>query len=353
MSSVKNPCPDREFHPELNRRDFIRTTAAGATALASAGWPAAALAADNNPINNPPMKSPETTVKLLHDSLTAQQRAAVCFSWDHVDEKRGLLRSRISNNWNITDAEVNSDFYTDDQRGMIRQIFEGIVQSDWHARLDKQLQDDAGGFGESQSIAIFGQPDQDKFEFVMTGRHMTMRCDGNSTEHVAFGGPIFYGHDPGGVFHEDADHPGNVFWEQSLVANKVYNMLDGRQRKLAEVDTSPRESRVAFQGVDGRFPGIPITELSADQREHVQQVLQKLLEPYRQSDRDEVVKCLAAQGGLDQCHLAFFTDKDIGDDGVWDVWRLEGPAFVWHFRGSPHVHVWVNVADHPSVELNA
>ena len=59
MSSVKNPCPDYEFHPELNRRDFIWTTAAGATALASSGWPAAALAADNNPINNPPVKSPE------------------------------------------------------------------------------------------------------------------------------------------------------------------------------------------------------------------------------------------------------------------------------------------------------
>jgi hypothetical protein len=26
---------------------------------------------------------------------------------------------------------------------------------------------------------------------------------------------------------------------------------------------------------------------------------------------------------------------------------------VWHYRGAPHVHVWVNVADHPSVKLNA
>jgi len=38
---------------------------------------------------------------------------------------------------------------------------------------------------------------------------------------------------------------------------------------------------------------------------------------------------------------------------VWDNWRLEGPSFVWWFRGSPHVHVWVNVADSPDVELNA
>ena len=32
-----------------------------------------------------------------------------------------------------------------------------------------------------------------------------------------------------------------------------------------------------------------------------------------------------------------------GGNGI-SHWRVEGPAFVWHFRGAPHVHVWVNVA---------
>ena len=56
----------------------------------------------------------------------------------------------------------------------------------------------------------------------------------------------------------------------------------------------------------------------------------------------------SAQGGLDDCHLAFYKEGDLGDDGVWDNWRLEGPSFVWYFRGKPHVHVWVNVADDPT-----
>ena len=43
---------------------------------------------------------------------------------------------------------------------------------------------------------------------------------------------------------------------------------------------------------------------------------------------------------------------DVGEDKVWDNWRLEGPAFVWYFRGDPHVHVWVNVADDPSVRFD-
>jgi len=33
----------------------------------------------------------------------------------------------------------------------------------------------------------------------------------------------------------------------------------------------------------------------------------------------------------------------VGNDGVWDVWQLESPTMVWYFRGSPHVHVWVNL----------
>ena len=73
----------------------------------------------------------------------------------------------------------------------------------------------------------------------------------------------------------------------------------------------------------------------------------------RQSDRDEVTQCLKSQGGLEACHLAYYAQDDIGSDGVWDIWRLEGPSFVWYFRGYPHVHVWVNVADDASVKLNA
>ena len=39
---------------------------------------------------------------------------------------------------------------------------------------------------------------------------------------------------------------------------------------------------------------------------------------------------------------------EIGwDDGVWDVWQLESPTMVWHFRGAPHVHVWVNIQRNP------
>ncbi len=326
-----------------NRRKFLQQSAALVTA--STALPRLVRA------DAPPSTTAESLVKVLYETLKPEQRSQVCYDWGFVDPKRGLLRTRVANNWMINAQEINSDFYTGEQKDLIRKIFEGIINPDWHAGFDQQLEDDCGGFGEEQSIAIFGQPDQGQFEFVLTGRHMTLRCDGNSAENVAFGGPIFYGHAPSN--EEEADHHGNVFWPQALEANKIYKMLDGKQRKLAEVAATPSEQKVAFQGGAGQFSGIPVTELSVDQRGQVQVTLKKLIEPFRQSDQQEALQCLERQGGLDACNLAFFTDDDIGKDQVWDNWRLEGPAFVWHFRGAPHVHVWVNIADDPSIKLNA
>jgi hypothetical protein len=308
----------------------------------------------------PRSSAAESLVKTLYDSLTPGQREEICFAWDHTDD-RGLLRTHVSNNWNITDVtklNVASEFFTADQRELIRQIFLGMYNPDFHERLQKQLKDDAGGYGKAQTIALFGTPGTGQFEFVMTGRHLTIRCDGDSTPNVAFGGPLFYGHAASG-FNEEAGHPGNVYWHQAQKANKLYQMLDGRQRGQALVEVAPAESRVEFRGKSTRIDGIPVSELSPDQKDHAKDVLRTLLAPYRQADQTEAVKMLDAQGGLDACRLAFYrkaadgSSLDLGDDGEWDVWRLEGPSFVWHFRGVPHVHVWVNVADDASIKLNA
>jgi hypothetical protein len=296
-------------------------------------------------------KTPETLAQLLHAGLSPQQRKAVCFPWEYVHPKFGLLRTRVANNWNASAPTVAGDFFTKDQQRLVRDIFEHLIEPEWHVRFDKQLEDDAGGFGHDQSIALIGTPGSGQFQFLLTGRHMTLRCDGDSAEHVAFGGPIFYGHDAGGST-EEPNHPGNVFWTQALAANGIYTMLDGRQRKLALVDSLPRENAIAFRGREAGA-GIPVSELSPDQRAEMEKVLSLLLEPYRTTDRDEARQCLTKQGGLEACRLAFYRTGDLGDDGIWDNWRLEGPSFVWHYRGAPHVHVWVNIADTPAIPTNA
>lgn len=346
------PCCRRQSSAPLERREFLRRTGQSALVLgaaATAGPPllgeSRAAASDGS--------SPESLVKLLYESLSPKQRETICFAWNHTESERGLLRTRVANNWNVTEPVVRSKFYAPEQQELITAVYRGMINPAWHERFDQQQLDDAGGFGVGNSIAIFGEPGRGGSEFVITGRHMTLRCDGDSAEHVAFGGPIFYGHDPTGTGDDNAAHDGNVFWSQAVEANRLFEALDGKQQQLALVKKAPQEADVPFRGVGGQFHGLPIAELSADQKARVQEVVRTLVEPFRQSDQDEALKCLHAQGGIDACHLAFFQDGDIGGDRVWDVWRLEGPSFVWHWRGSPHVHVWVNVASDASVQLNA
>ena len=329
------------MNAKFSRRSFL-SSAASLAALASAPRPLLAEAAE-----------PESIVKLLYESLKPEQRKEVCFAWDYVDPKRGLLRTRLENNWRITKPAIKSDFYTADQQAMIRSIFEGITAPQWHERFDKQLDDDIGGFGNKQGIAIFGQPGSGKFEFVLSSRHMTLRCDGDSSEHVAFGGPILYAHE-GDALHEKPGHPHNVFWHQALEANKLYHVLDAEHQALALVTQGmPTEELVGFRGREGRFPGCPVSKFAADQKAELQRILNHMLEPFRTSDQNEAMKCLTAQGGLDHCSLAFYKEGDLGNDGIYDNWRIEGPSFVWYFRGTPHVHVWINVADDASVKLNS
>ncbi|HEY2881178.1 MAG TPA: DUF3500 domain-containing protein [Pirellulales bacterium] len=324
---------------------IVRAAENGDTAAAAAKPAAAALSGSDK-------AAPETLVKKLYDSLQPEQKKLIAFDWDYVDPKRGLLRTRVSNNWNITDKMIATDFYTKDQQEIVRGIYEGLFHPDWIPKIDKQLKDDGQGYGKSQSIALFGKPGDGKFEMVMTGRHMTVRVDGNSTEDMAFGGPIFHGHAATG-FNEEADHPGNVFWPQALAANKIYEMLDGKQRKAALQPRLPAEAAVDFHGEKGQFPGIPVPQLSHDQRAELEKTLSLMLSPYRNTDHDKVISCLNKQGGIEKCSLAFYQAGDIGDDGVWDNWRLEGPSFVWYFRGSPHVHLWINIGDDASVKTNA
>lgn len=348
MSETNGCCrPSDSERLALNRRDFLQTASVGVAASVLGGSlvPSA--------FGNESSKQPaETYVKLLYGSLTEKQRKAMCFDWDHVSGNRGVLRTHISNNWRITKPGIKSDFYTSDQQALIRQVFEGMLNPDWIERFDKQLQDDMGGYGKAQSIAIFGKPGDGKFEFVLSGRHLTLRCDGNTTEHVAFGAPIVYGHAASG-YHEKPAHPSNVFWHQAKAANEVYQMLEGDQRKQALAPMAPDEASIAFRGKKGKFPGVAIAQLASDQKTAIQGVLQKLVEPFRKSDRDEVLAALQSQGGLNECNLVFYQGDDLGSDGVWDNWRIEGPAFVWHYRGAPHVHVWVNVADDPTVQTNS
>jgi hypothetical protein len=323
----RNDCPD--CGDGLSRREFVRTVGIAATsALLPWGAAGRATAAGSKPTPDCPA---ETAAKRLYESLSAEQRKQLCFPFDHP------LRKRINANWAITEGTI--DDLTKEQQELAREVFKGVTSPDGYDRFMKQMEDDYGGF-EAYHIALFGEPGSGGFEWELTGRHVTIRADGDSVAGAAFGGPIIYGH---GAGDSQKGLPGNVFYYQTQKANEVFQALDGTQRKQALVAKAPPEAEVALQGDGGRFPGIKVGELSPDQKELVEKVMRIVLAPYREADVDEAMEILKTGGGLDALHMAFYEADDLGDDHEWDIWRLEGPTFVWHFRGAPHVHAYVNV----------
>jgi hypothetical protein len=323
----RSTCPDCERIEPVTRRDFVR--AVGGAALAA---PLFSLAAPGRVARAADSTGAETAVKRLYGTLTSDQRKAICFPFD--DPKR----NRINANWAITKPTIG-DFFTKEQQAIVDEIFKGATSPDGYERFQKQMEDDSGGF-DTYHVALFGEPETGKFEWELTGRHMTIRVDGDSVEGTAFGGPIVYGH---GAGDSQKGLPGNVFYYQTIKANEVFEAMDGKQREKALLEKAPKENAVQLQGPSGKFPGIAIGELARDQKELVEKVMKVILAPYREKDVDEAMAILKQGGGLDALHLAFYKSDDIGGDHVWDIWRLEGPNFVWHFRGAPHVHTYVNI----------
>src|SRR6185295_10293954 len=106
---------------------------------------------------------------------------------------------------------------------------------------------------------------------------------------------------------------------QGIRANEVYKALDGKQRKLALLDINPPGEHgtetVELPIKKEHLEGIPMTELSRDQKDLVRKVLADLLAPFRKADADEALRLVEA-GGFDNLHMAFYKNMDIGQDGV-------------------------------------
>jgi hypothetical protein len=349
-------CPDCQpftTAEQRTRRDVLKSAIALTAGTAAASLlpftlASRAAAADAAPAAGaaPAATAPETLVAQLYKSLTDEQKKVIAFPFDHP------LRSKVDNNWMITKPSIGK-LLTPDQQALVKDIFMDLHDPEYAQRVYGQVDhDNSGNKGfNGCSIALFGEPGatdgaKSKFEFVFTGRHVTRRCDGNSVEGEAFGGPIFYGH-AAEAFVEKPNHPGNVYWYQALQANEVFKALDGKQRNIALLGDGREEQgtkTVSLRGkVDG-LPGIGMTDLTRDQKDLVRKVMADILAPFRKSDATAALK-LIEDGGFDNLHMAFYKNMDVGNDGVWDVWQLEGPSMVWYFRGDPHVHTWVHIRE--------
>jgi hypothetical protein len=271
---------------------------------------------------------PALAVTRLHASLTAEQKKVVAFSFD--DERR----TRVDANWSVTRPEIGDDFFSTEQRWLIDQALRGLLSEDAYERTLRQMSDDWGGLPEYH-VALFGDP-ASQCQWQITGRHVTLRAWGGLGG-PGLGGPIVYGHGLG-------EPRKNLFFHHTNEANRVFAALSDSERARALVEDAPNEDDVAVQGVAGKFPGLPARDSTAEVRALIDGLLGTLYASFREPTAAAIRKQLDLAGGASALHLAFYKEDDLDDDGVWDIWRLEGPNFVWHFRGAPHVHAYVNLA---------
>jgi hypothetical protein len=326
----------------FDRRQFIRMVGGGVAAIAASQSVLTAGVCRANPEAARTAKPAEALIRELYTSLDADQKAQLVLPWNHGAENGAGIPTRMRMYNGPINGKRIGEAYTKPQQELNERILRSICSDDeGYSRISRNNKFDSSGSMNGCGAIIFGEPSDDKkFAWVFAGHHLTVRCDGNSEEGAAFGGPMYYGHSVHGY------SPNNVFHYQTQGVLSVFDALNEEQRKRAIAAGSPgeHEASIRFRPADQAKPGIGYGELTKDQRDLVEKVMRDVLSPYRTEDADEVMQIVKANGGLEKLHLAFYQDKGMNDNERWHFWRLEGPGFVWNYRVLPHVHTYVNIS---------
>jgi len=126
----------------------------------------------------------EALVKELYSGMTDEQKKQVCRPYDNP--------SRLSVNPNHALDRTIGEVYTNTQQELIERIVKALTTGDeasWKQVTRGGTWDGSKSFGKT-GPNIFGDPVAGKYAFLFTGHHLTLRCDGEPTDGVAFGGPI-------------------------------------------------------------------------------------------------------------------------------------------------------------------
>lgn len=329
-------CPDCVSPPALARRDFIRVLGTSAAAVAVGGLTplqkARAARAEKQ-------AQAEALVFELFKTMDSDQKKKLVLPWDA--DAKGMPARLTTANGPVGKSVIGLE-YTKKQVEILDKIFRSICNGEeGYKRLSRNGKFDNSGSFESAGALIYGEPAEGKkFSLVFCSHHLTLRCDGNSEESTAFGGPLYYGHSPSGYATT------NVFYSQTKIVTELHDALDAKQRKVAVMPGKWQDgvATVKLPAKDAKVPGLSFAEMAKDQKELTEKVMKELVSPYRKEDGDEVMEIIKANGGMEKISIAFYQEGKNSEKEPWTYWRLEGPGFVWSFRALPHIHTFVNIS---------
>ena len=320
----------------VSRRHFVMGTAVAAASAGLARWPFSQQE-DGNPW------------ALLEKSLSDRQRNQIILPVDHPSRQ-------VINTLPIIRRPHMGVLLDADQRALAHAGYRNSVSAAGHERFERPFNTDAGGISGSV-LVMYGQSGEPGFQAYVSGGHFGFR--GHGTETAAFGGPVSYGDQAG---NREFKIPGNAWAYQSDLANALYEQLNEAQRKTAIVPEPPNELLMHVQGEEGSFTGLPLNQLSDVQRPAANNLLDGLLRAYPEGEQQQARQHIEANGGIDTLHMSYFANKGFFADKTtiadrldeqtdempyFQVWRVEGPGMVAHFKGHPHVHAYLHIVRHP------
>jgi hypothetical protein len=326
----------------IHRRHWIQSVSAASLGLWATHGSGLAL-----PSYGTTAETSDSLATQLYKSLNDQQKNQICLPKDHPS------RSYVSNWWYVHPNHRIPSTFTADQQELIKKIFDSLHSAEYQSAVNDQvLLDQYGEKDNAPAAGFFGSPEDDDFEFIFTGHHVTRRCSAHTSKGQGFGGnPIFYGHYPHpesdmrANFNEAKDHPGNPYWYQGKLFNRFVAALDGKQQAQGLVAAEPRsEQSDAVIEIPNNPRGLNLAELSPDQKKLFIETVRGMLAMFRSEDVDSTIAAIEKHNIVDRLHVSWYGGRyDLGSDRVWDTWQIEGPDMVWYFRGYPHIHCYFHL----------
>lgn len=330
----------------LDRRTFLLGLGAGAGWLASRGLGVPGFGRASEPIDF------AATLRAFAASLTPLQRQLVVFPADHPSRQ-------INNTLAIVKGPHLGTLFAPSQQVLVRQLFDAMLSERGRDAFAGTIA--VEGRFEGSVVAVYGEPERGDAEVVVSGGHLLVR-GGASARGSAFGGGVAYGHQIGnGKWRV----PGNSFAYHGDALNRFVAGLAPAERAAAILPAPPHELVLQVQRAGERFPGVAIGALGEASRDEARGLLETVFSCYPEPRRREAFACIEGNGGIDSLHVAVYASHGFYEDmrafdtldaaeraargePYWQIWRIEGPGTVIHFKGHPHVHAYIDVVRDPA-----
>lgn len=254
--------------------------------------------------------------------------------------------------------------YDHQQIALIRQMYLRMVSDQGREWLHNTISLEGRFEGSMFKIYsdLLSQTSLGNSQVVINGGHYMLRSNDVASSGYALGGPVSYGQQLGNYQYKVQ---GNAFKAHGDAVDQFHQSLNAEQRLRAYQTDPPEELVTQIQGPDAIYPGLQIGNVSGASKEIAIDMISTLLAGYSGPQRREAWSVIEANGGLDSLHLALYSDFGFYADGsrysdlsdnerttrglpYIQVWRIEGPASVMHFKGYPHVHAYMNFVKDPN-----